>query len=401
MKKKILLGIILSAGLIGSPVVAEATEINENGLENLTVESVIEDDGIIGIPEVEGPNGSIEKPEGHKPVIKPEAEDAGIIGTPEVEGPNGSIEKPGGDKPVIKPEAEDAGIIGTPEVEGPNGSIEKPEGHKPVIKPEAVKPNVDDGTHEDDMGQVSENAMEQLQIAIEEMRIAMDLLNKEGITSKNKKTILTFAATSLERVRPFFDELQNDSFASGHLNWINESYGVISDAVDKFVPGIPGDIVAPVDPDFGMNPDLENPVDPDFGVDSEVPGIPGDIVAPVDPDFEMDHDLENPIDPDFGMKPELEFPLTGDGSAEDDFQVDPELEFPSTGDGSAEDDFQVDPELEFPSTGDGSAEDDFQVDPEEEKEEENKVPATGTNTQLPVYVAGLAGLAFLKKLLKK
>jgi hypothetical protein len=307
-------------------------------------------EGIPGVPEIAGPEGSHNKPEG------PIESDSNVG--------DGSHE----DNMEVTPEIE--GIPGIPDVEGPAGSN-----------------IVEDGSAEDNIGIVSEAALNALNYAIEEMRIAINLLNSEGMSVENRETILTFGATAIERIRGFYNEIQGSDEVNGHLVWLNESWAQISEAENNF--HIAGD---------GSHED-------DMGVTPEVEGLPGvpDIAGPegshdrpiLSPDIIEDGSGEDDFQiNDFQINPDLEFPSTGDGSGEDDFQINPDLEFPSIGDGSGEDDFQINPDLEFPSIGDGSGEDDMEVTPD-------KIPATGVGSGMTLYASALLGLAGLRKKLKK
>ncbi|MGL4760046.1 MAG: hypothetical protein ACRCWG_01100 [Sarcina sp.] len=269
-----------------------------------------------------------------------------------------------------------------------------------------------DGTAEDNMGVVSDAALEQLHYAIEEMRIAINTLDNEGVTAENKETILRFGATAIERVRPIFDELQGSEETKGHLVWINESWTRISEAVKSF-NGTAGD--GSDEDNMEVAPEEEGPVldgsaEDNMGVDHEVEGPVLDGSA--EDNMGVDHEVEGPVldgsaEDNMGVTPEVEGPVL-DGSAEDNMGVTPEVEGPVL-DGSAEDNMGVVPEVEGPVL-DASAEDNMEVVPEVEagkfenlganvesesdKESTENIVVTGNNvtkeTNLPNTGAGKA-----------
>ncbi|MGL4656288.1 MAG: hypothetical protein ACRCWM_10460, partial [Sarcina sp.] len=69
-----------------------------------------------------------------------------------------------------------------------------------VVKIEREK---EEKLEDDNMGVVSDTALDQLDYAIEDMRIAVETLENEGVTPENKDYILRFGTQSIERVRPF------------------------------------------------------------------------------------------------------------------------------------------------------------------------------------------------------
>ena len=81
-----------------------------------------------------------------------------------------------------------------------------------------TKTSIDSETHE------------QLNYAIEEMRIAIDLLDNADLTNiENSNRLTIFASTSLERVRGL-NIYNEEGFWTNHIEWIEESGDEIRDA---------------------------------------------------------------------------------------------------------------------------------------------------------------------------
>ncbi|MGL4990060.1 MAG: hypothetical protein ACRC57_02670 [Sarcina sp.] len=93
---------------------------------------------------------------------------------------------------------------------------------------------IQDGS-EDDNFQVADS-IKALQDAHSEILIALDRLENEGMTPDNYEYILNFAATSVERVRPFHDELlaTGDSDVISMVNAVKDGYAKVLTAYDSF-----------------------------------------------------------------------------------------------------------------------------------------------------------------------
>lgn len=173
---------------------------------------------------------------------------------------------------------------------------------------EAKNNFVGDGSAQDDFAQVSQTAIEQLNYAIEDMREAIQTLEKEGLTEKNKEYILTLAAYSVERIRPFHDEINNDKELSGHLDFIKESWNRILEADKNFVGDGSGE-------DNFLIPDNSTQVAPDEDTNNDIV-----VDGSGDDNFIHPGEVEN--------KPEVDNGQVEDGSAEDKFEHPENIETP-------------------------------------------------------------------------
>ncbi|WP_297438986.1 hypothetical protein [uncultured Clostridium sp.] len=201
------------------------------------------------------------------------------------------------------------------------------------VTPEVEGP-VLDGTEEDNMGVVSDVAIEQLDYAIEEMRIAINTLEKDGMTVENIDYIVRFGSTSIERVRPFFEELEGSKEMKAHLEWINQSWIRISEAVEIYHTAGDGS----AEDNMGVTPEVEGPVLD--GTDEDNMEVMPDEELEIDPGFEVNPELETAPE----IEEEVEGPVL-DGTDEDNMEVTPEVEGPVL-DGTDEDNIEVTPEVE-------------------------------------------------------